>query len=95
MTTLSTHRALLADTLARQSARRILIDPTFTYAPQPQIKGYTPTPNAEAGPSKRNITNYIQEEETIRNDLTERYIQSGEFGSNYIQGAGDGEICEE
>jgi mRNA (2'-O-methyladenosine-N6-)-methyltransferase len=39
--------------------------------------------------------NYVEEEETVRNDLTERYVQSGEFGSNYILGAGDTEICEE
>jgi len=95
MTTLSSHRAFLADTLSRQSARRNLIDATFQYTAQPEIRGYSRTPNAEAGPSKRNIPNYIPEEETIRNDLTERYIQTGEFGSNYIQGAAEGEICEE
>jgi hypothetical protein len=95
MSTLSSHRACLADTLSRQSARRNLIDPTFPYTAQPEIRGHIYTTNAEAGPSKRNIPNYIPEEETIRNDLTERYIQTGEFGSNYIQGAAEGEICEE
>jgi hypothetical protein len=95
MTTLSSHRAFLADTLNRQTARRNLIDPTFPYTAQPEIRGHIRSTNAEAGPSKRNIPNYIPEEETIRNDLTERYIQTGEFGSNYIQGAADGEICEE
>jgi hypothetical protein len=95
MTTLSSHRAFLADTLSRQSARRDLIDPTFQYNAQPEIRGHIYTTNAEAGPSKRNIPNYIPEEETIRNDLTERYIQTGEFGSNHIQGAAEGEICEE
>jgi hypothetical protein len=95
MSTLSSHRAFLADTLSRQSARRNLIDPTFPYTAQPEIRGHIYTTNAEAGPSKRNIPNYIPEEETIRNDLTERYIQTGEFGSNYIQGAAEGEICEE
>lgn len=95
MSTLSSHRAFLADTLSRQSARRNLIDPTYSYIPQPEIRGYTLPINAEAGPSKRNVPNYVSEEETIRNDLTERYIQSGEFGSNYIQGAEDDEICEE
>ena len=95
MSTLSSHRAFLADTLGRQAARRNLIDPTFPYTAQPVISGHIQTTNAEAGPSKRNIPNYIPEEETIRNDLTERYIQTGEFGSNYIQGAAEGEICEE
>jgi len=95
MTTLSSHRAFLADTLSRQSARRNIIDPTFPYTSQPEIRGHIHPTNAEAGPSKRNIPNYIPEEETIRNDLTERYISTGEFGSNYIQGAAEGEICEE
>ena len=95
MTTLSSHRAFLADTLSRQSARRDLIDPTFQYNAQPVIRGHIHSTNAEAGPSKRNIPNYVPEEETIRNDLTERYVQTGEFGSNYIQGAAEGEICEE
>jgi hypothetical protein len=95
MTTLSSHRAFLADTLNRQTARRNLIDSTFPYTAQPEIRGHIHPFNAEAGPGKRNIPNYIPEEETIRNDLTERYINTGEFGSNYIQGAAEGEICEE
>ena len=95
MTTLSSHRAFLADSLSRQAARRNLIDPGYPYTAQPVIRGHTQAPNAEAGPSKRNIPNYVPEEETIRNDLTERYIQTGEFGSNYIQGAEEKEICEE
>lgn len=96
MTSLDTHRAFLADTLGRQAARRKIVDPVYTYDPQPDVRGHVAIPtSAEAGPSKRNIPNYVPEEETIRNDLTERYIQSGEFGSNYILGAGEGEICEE
>ena len=96
MTTLETHRAFLADALSRQSARRQIIDPTYPYTPLPEIWGHGPVAaDAEAGPSKRNIPNYVPEEETIRNDLTERYIESGEFGSNYILGAEESEICEE
>jgi len=95
MTTLSSHRGFLADKLSRQSARRNLVAPDYPYTAQPVIRGHSQAPNAEAGPSKRNIPNYIPEEETIRNDLTERYIQTGEFGSNYIQGAEEKEICEE
>ncbi|WVF71216.1 hypothetical protein IAT40_006016 [Kwoniella sp. CBS 6097] len=50
---------------------------------------------SEAGPSKSNVVNYVAEEETIRNDLPGWFGTSGEFGSNYILGAKDEEICEE
>jgi hypothetical protein len=96
MTALAAHRAFLSDSLARQAQRRIVIDPTYAYIPQPEIRGHTPSARpSEAGPSKRNVPNYIEREETVRNDLSERYIESGEFGSNYILGAADREICEE
>lgn len=97
MTALAAHQAYLTEVLDRQSARRRLIDSSHTFPQQPEIKGWTPRPyeNAEAGPSKRNVVNYVEEEETVRNDLTERYVRSGEFGSNYILGASDREICEE
>ena len=96
MTALAAHRAFLADTLDRQAARRNVIDPTYAYIPQPEIRNHIPVARpSEAGPSKRNVPNYVEAEETVRNDLTERYIGSGEFGSNYILGAADREICEE
>jgi hypothetical protein len=96
MTALAAHRAFLSDTLARQAERRTTIDPTYTYIPQPEIRGHGATAlTSDAGPSKRNVPNYVEREETVRNDLSERYIESGEFGSNYILGAADQEICEE
>jgi mRNA (2'-O-methyladenosine-N6-)-methyltransferase len=103
MTALAAHRDYLAEVLDRQATRRQLVDQGYLFTPQPKIKGYRPAQktsrdadiNADAGPSKRHVVNYVDEEETVRNDLTERYVQSGEFGSNYILGAGDTEICEE
>jgi mRNA (2'-O-methyladenosine-N6-)-methyltransferase len=95
MTSLTAHRSFLAETLARQSTRREIIDTTHAWLPQPVVRGHSSSDHAEAGPSKRNVINYVPEEETVRNDLTERYVSSGEFGSNYILGAADKEICEE
>lgn len=95
MTTVSDHRSFLSDVLTRQYDRRRLIDPGYDFPPQPDITGYDPPASATAGPSKRHVINYIEEEETVRNDLSGRYVQSGEFGSNYILGAADDEICEE
>lgn len=97
MTALAAHQAYMAQVLDRQSIRRSLVDPVHDFPLQPEVKGYLPRlhQNAEAGPSKRHVVNYVEEEETVRNDLAERYVQSGEFGSNYIFGASDQEICEE
>lgn len=105
MTTLVQHRSFLSDILTRQHDRRRHIDPGHTFDPQPEITGYEPghgiasgsgeDGTGEAGPSKRHITNYVSEEETVRNDLSGLYVQSGEFGSNHIFGANDKEICEE
>jgi hypothetical protein len=97
MTALAAHQAYLAQVLDRQSIRRSLVDPNHTFPLQQEVKGYLPRlhQNAEAGPSKRHVVNYVEEEETVRNDLAERYVQSGEFGSNYILGASAQEICEE
>lgn len=95
MTALIEHRAFLSDILSRQHDRRAAIDPDHDFPLQPEITGYDhPTP-AQAGPSKRHVVNYIEEEETVRNDLSGWYVQSGEFGSNHISGAADSEICEE
>lgn len=103
MTALTEHRSFLSDILTRQYERRRLIDPGHTFLPQPSVTGHTPRDDtfgeasgqAVAGPSKRRIVNYVQEEETVRNDLSGWYVQSGEFGSNYIHGAAEKEICEE
>lgn len=80
MTTPSSQRAFLADILARQAARRKIIGLDV---------------KEEYEPSKHNVVNYIEAEETIRNDLCAWYGTSGEFGGNYIYGAGDDEICQE
>lgn len=100
---IAAHRSFLADVLRRQRDRRQrdrrqLIDPTFAFKPQPHITGHHARPNSDtpgAGPSKRNVVNYVEEEETVRNDLSGWYVQSGQYGSNHIFGAGDHEICEE
>ncbi|WWD17063.1 hypothetical protein CI109_101500 [Kwoniella shandongensis] len=59
--------------------------------------GGSESSNSVAGPSKTKmmVVNYVKEEETIRNDYSEWYGVSGEFGSNYVMGARDQEICEE
>ncbi|KAK8864626.1 hypothetical protein IAR55_001876 [Kwoniella newhampshirensis] len=49
----------------------------------------------DKGASKDNVVNYVEEEETIRNDYSGWYGVTGEFGSNFVMGAEDEEICEE
>ena len=40
--------------------------------------------------------NYIESEQTVRNDYSERYQSgNGEWPSTWIIGAEDGELCEE
>lgn len=103
MAALTEHRSFLSDILTRQYDRRKLIDPGYTFPSQPSVTGYSPRLDngndddrqPVAGPSKRRIVNYVQEEETVRNDLSGWYVQSGEFGSNHIHGAAEHEICEE
>ena len=104
MTALAEHRSFLSHILTRQYDRRKLIDPTHAFQQQPSITGYSARHDDSrdvddgqpvAGPSKRSIVNYVQEEETVRNDLSGWYVQSGEFGSNHIHGADEHEICEE
>lgn len=51
--------------------------------------------NAEAGPSKLKVVNYVSEEETVRNDYPAWYGVSGRWGSEYVHGAAAPEICEE
>lgn len=107
MTALTEHRNYLNDVLARQARRRLRVDTaatsTFsTWPSQPVI----PHDQNEAGPSrpagvvpnqlsKANVVNYIQEEETVRNDYTAWYGASGEWGSNFVLGAEAERICEE
>lgn len=104
------HRAFLSSILTRQSTRRQLIDPTHHYPPAPVVpvagpsytskapaagSGSGPTSTSEPGPSKKNVVNYIAEEETVRNDYADWFGVSGEWGSNAVLGAKDEEICEE
>lgn len=39
--------------------------------------------------------NFSWDEETIRNDLPERYSAAGEWGGNFIHGAEEEKRCEE
>ena len=100
MTALASHQAYLGDVLARQRARRRLVDPEAVYLAQPEITlplGYATGEDNEnqAGQSKANVTNYVAAEETIRNDYCAWYGVSGQEGGDFILGAEDHEICEE
>lgn len=99
MTTVAAHRDFLASVQGRQARRRRLIDPSYAFASLPPIAGRPLSDpletNAEAGPSKLNVVNYVPEEETVRNDYCAWYGTSGHWGSDYVQGAADDEICEE
>lgn len=94
MSALTAHRSFLSDILTRQSSRRQAIDPSHTFPPQPSID-LSAIKADDIQPSKKNVVNYIPDEETIRNDYAEWYGVSGEFGSNHILGAEDQEMCEE
>ncbi|WVR09721.1 hypothetical protein IAU60_006797 [Kwoniella sp. DSM 27419] len=100
MTALVEHRTFLDDILNRQAKRRSLIDPghVFPAAPtlteRPDVASNT-LKGAAVEASKDSVVNYIAEEETVRNDHTAWYGASGEFGSNYVLGAKEGQICEE
>lgn len=101
MTAIAAHRSFLADIQARQSARRAAIDPSYSWTTQPNLNHG----NAVAGPSgtwkgvdyisKANVANYIPEEESVRNDYAAWYGASGEWGSNFVLGADEGQVCEE
>ena len=98
MTALVDYQAFLESVQSRQSARRHQLDPSHGFPPQPPLahQSHTQLPTEPiAGPSKLNVINYVPAEETIRNDLAAWYGRSGQYGSNYILGAGDDEICEE
>ncbi|OBZ74788.1 N6-adenosine-methyltransferase subunit METTL14, partial [Grifola frondosa] len=55
--------------------------------PQPQSKPYRP----DLPPAKRarllRYNNYVPEEETIRNDYSQRYVDGGEWPQNWVLGA--------
>ena len=97
MAALVAHRSFLNDVLDRQSQRRAEIDPSHSFPAQPSISSSSkrPPPSDLDVKTKANVVNYVQEEETIRNDYTTWYGVSGQVGTNFILGANDGEICEE
>lgn len=106
MATLAEHRAFLNSILDRQAKRRRLIDPEAVFPTQPVIRGriprathYTISKDDEGEEdgqiSKENVVNYVNEEETIRNDYCEWYGATGECGSNFIMGAEGDDICSE
>jgi len=106
MTALQAHQQYLTTILERQKRRRKAIDPEHAFPPQVQLSTSTSSPKpssrVNAGESettgsidKDHVINYVQAEETIRNDYTAWYTASGIPGSDYILGARDHEICEE
>jgi mRNA (2'-O-methyladenosine-N6-)-methyltransferase len=97
MAALTAHRAFLGDVLARQAERRKLVDKAHTFPAAPTVSEAGPSrPRAPvASNSKLNVANYVVAEETVRNDYCEWYGVSGEWGSNYVLGVGQEEICEE
>ncbi|ODN98027.1 hypothetical protein I350_07669 [Cryptococcus amylolentus CBS 6273] len=100
MAALVAHRSFLNNILDRQAERRQLIAPGETFPAQVHIRGRAPQAaprfGAEDGlTSKDKVVGYVKEEETIRNDYCEWYNATGEYGSNFIMGAGEGEICDE
>lgn len=92
------HRSYLSSVLERQARRRAAVG--GAYAPQPVLPSAVSCPSPPStsdvkGKAKANVTNYVPAEEAVRNDYAARYGVSGEFPSNYVLGARDGEICEE
>ncbi|OCF74332.1 hypothetical protein I204_04703 [Kwoniella mangroviensis CBS 8886] len=103
-TAISSHSTFLEDIRNRQTKRRRTIDPEYTFPHQPKLHfniRREPPPVGESTlgdlASKHNVTNYVKEEETIRNDYCDWFGRSeeNEFPSNWILGARDEEICEE
>ncbi|WWD03279.1 hypothetical protein V865_001330 [Kwoniella europaea PYCC6329] len=103
-TSIASHSTFLQDILNRQTKRRKTIDPDYTFPHQPEVRSNNhrePSPVSESTlgdlASKRNVINYVKEEETIRNDYCDWFAKSkeNEFPSNWILGARDEEICEE
>jgi hypothetical protein len=104
MTTLQAHQQYLTTILERQKRRRKDIDPKHDFPPQVQLHTANSAPESssstvklgtDGSADKSHVVNYVQAEETIRNDYTAWYTASGIPGSDYILGAQDHEICEE
>lgn len=101
MTAIASHQSFLAETQKRQAARRAVIDLAYAWQSLPILN----SGNAHAGPSgtskavdyisKVNVANYVPEEESVRNDYAAWYGASGQWGSNFVLGADEGQICEE
>ena len=93
MAAIATHRAFLHSILDSQAERRQRIQGAFP--PQPPVTGYESAHSVVAGPSKSNVLNYIPGEESVRNDTSEWYGLSGEWGANHLLGCADDEVCSE
>jgi hypothetical protein len=96
MIALAAQQSELQSVQRRQRARRKLIDPDYQYPAQPAITSGPSLADDEGGvPDKGHVVNYVQAEETIRNDYCAWYGISGEIGGGFVLGAEDHEICEE
>ena len=60
--------------------------PPTSPAPKPQQPQRTDLPPAKRARVAR-YANYVPEEETIRNDYSQRYVDSGEWPQNWVLGA--------
>ncbi|BEI86761.1 hypothetical protein CcaverHIS002_0701070 [Cutaneotrichosporon cavernicola] len=102
-TALDAHRSYLQEVRERQRARRVQVAlATASLSPPSRTHSRAPsaTTPSDAGPSTparslANVANYVPREEAIRNDYAAWYACSGQWPSNYVLGAGDGEICDE
>lgn len=66
--------------------------PSTSPSPEPEsILGAPPLVRLELPPAKRarvaRYHNYVAEEETIRNDYSQRYVDGGEWPQNWVLGA--------
>lgn len=64
--------------------------PTLDESP-PSSPGIQPAPRQDLPPAKRaratRYHNYVPEEETIRNDYSQRYVDGGEWPQSWVLGA--------
>ena len=64
--------------------------PTLDDSP-PSSPGVQPAPRQDLPPAKRTRVaryhNYVPEEETIRNDYSQRYVDGGEWPQSWVLGA--------
>jgi mRNA (2'-O-methyladenosine-N6-)-methyltransferase len=74
-----------------------------THSRTPSALASPPGPSAASSSSAAasearslaNVANYVPREEAVRNDYAAWYACSGQWPSNYVLGAADGEICDE